>query len=188
MFSSSAFSSSLQQLATTVNGSDLIYFLLEDKMMGQQLADITKLVEGVNKNKLITHPFMSDSDKQDALKLFKLCGLFVRIRNRVAHDQFHVFPTEALPDRVEARRSTRWSKSNVTTTIGTIRTLDRMLFSAAVCMQILDASILSTRNGHVSLRESRARAEFDNYVEAMTAIQQNQDKTWVWEVTESQYR
>lgn len=188
MFSSSAFSDALQQLAATVIGSDLIFFLLEDKMMGGQLKDVQQLLEGTNSNEWVRHPSISESDRADAIALLKLCEYFVQRRNRVAHDQFAVYPSDEVADQVEARRATRWPKKHLTTSITSLRLLDHSLFSAAISMQILDQAILGTRAGKPPLRDLRERVEFDRHIQGMRRIQQNQDKRWLWHEEASPFR
>src|SRR4051794_8367628 len=89
-------SMALQQLAETVTGTGLLYFILRDATLGTQLKQVQTLVEYATTNEWIRHPPLDAEVRDLVLGTLKATKPLVEFRNRVIHDIWAPAPAEQM--------------------------------------------------------------------------------------------
>src|SRR4051794_10888672 len=127
-------SMALQQLAETVTGTGLLYFILRDATLGTQLKQVQTLVEYATTNEWIRHPPLDAEVRDLVLDTLKATKPLVEFRNRVIHDIWAPAPTEERSDGIGAFRATRWGKESLQSTVGTLHQIAAAFFLVACAL------------------------------------------------------
>jgi hypothetical protein len=126
-------SMALQQLAADVAGTDLTYFMLQDRTLGFQVGQVKAIVSATTTNEWISHPPIDSEMRTLALSTLAGMATLTPYRNRIVHDIWRVTPTEEVPDGLTGDRATRWGKT-VESSRTTFYQISKMFFLVAATL------------------------------------------------------
>lgn len=147
-----------QQLAATVTGSQLVVFAFDDKTLMPQRDLLENLLLATNWNPYAPHPPIAERHRQMTLRVLAECRTLIEFRNRIAHDVWQVWPSDEIPDRLEARKPMRWSSFSVETSIRSVNVVAKQFTAAAVALSTMETRIVRSRRDD-SLPDQDARPE-----------------------------
>lgn len=176
----------IQQLAATITGSELVPFLFDDKTLGTQRDALESLVMATNWNPYAPHPAVTDEDRKTVLDILTECRQLIVYRNRVAHDEWAVWPTPEVPDAVEGDRPARWAKSTVHSSIRSLRILANHLGLAASALSAMEEKIIAERSGPG--RRLIGGSTPERFLQACADRKQGRLDDWRWIDLPSKYR
>ena len=180
-------SMALQQLIETVSGTGLIYFILRDAPLGQQLKQVRMMVEQAATNEFIQHPEVDPEVRDLILGILKAMQPLVELRNRVVHDIWSPAPAPERPDAISGIRATRWGREAAQSSVRTFRILARTFFLVAVTIGVAERTLVDLRRGAVDewhsrdevLRELKRRHR--ELTERVAGIKAGNLDGWHWE-------
>lgn len=183
-------SMAVQQLAETVTGTGLVYFVLQDATLGAQLRNVQAMVEHATTNEWITHPHMDAEVRDTIIDTLKQMQLLVPLRNRVIHDMWTPTPTDEHPDGIYGYRATRWSKSTVNSTVGSLHQIASAFFLVACTLGAAERALIDLRKGDATQpfwSRDDATYELKGYhrdlLSRTSGIKSGQLKGWRWATT-----
>lgn len=186
MRGSAELSRMFQQLAATATGSKLMPFLFDDKTLGSQRDMLERLVLATNWNPYAPHPAISDADRTTLLDILTECRQLIDFRNRVAHDEWSVWPTDLVPDAIEGRRPARWAKSEVHSSIRALHVLRRHLALAAAALSTMEVKIIEERVGPG--RRVAGAGTPATFLRSCAERKAGRIDDWTWDEKQSKHR
>jgi hypothetical protein len=183
-------SMAVQQLAETMTGTGLIYFILQDATLGAQLKNVLAMVERATTNEWIDHPPMDTEVRDLIIDALKEMQYLVSLRNRVVHDVWAPAPTAEYPTGIYGFRATRWSKSTVNSTVGSLNQVASAFFLVACTLGAAERALIKLREKDGPqpdwFREdvmSELKGYHGDLVARCTGIKSGQLQGWRWATT-----
>jgi hypothetical protein len=180
-------SMALQQLAETVTGTGLLYFILRDATLGTQLKQVQTLVEHATTNEWIRHPPLDAEVRDLVLDTLRATKPLVEFRNRVIHDIWAPAPSEDHPDGIRAFRATRWGKEFLESTVGTLHQIAATFFLVACALGAAERALADLEKldpGQPWRTRGEALRELQGYhgdlASRVTAIRSGGLEGWHW--------
>jgi hypothetical protein len=183
-------SMAVQELAETMTGTGLIYFMLQDATLGAQLKNVQAMVEQATTNEWIKHPPMDAEVRDVIIEALKQMQSLVPLRNRVIHDVWAPAATAEHPDGIFGFRATRWGKSTVNSTVGSLNQIASAFFLVACTLGAAERALIELRNSDTAQpywSRDDATYELKRYhrdlLTRSTGIKSGQLEGWRWVTT-----
>lgn len=175
----------VQQLAESVTGTGLIYFIMRDLTLGQQLGQVKMMVEQATTNEWIRHPPMDADVRTLILEALRPSRLLVEFRNRVVHDIWNPEPTESRPDGIYGYRATAWGKQSVSSTVGTLNLIASSFFLAACTLCEAERALVDLRKENHSRDDvmMKVKEYHRELIQREAAIKSGVLTGWHWVTT-----
>lgn len=146
-FDSAHLANMLQQLASTITGSQHMAIAFEKGTLWPQVELLKRLMLATNWNPHVRHPEIADDHRNMTLAILGECSPLITFRNRISHDIWTVWPSDDVPDRLEARKPMRWSDDKIETSIRSVNIVARQISLATVALSSMEARITGNRDG-----------------------------------------